>query len=324
MKSASSTPQRRGDILIVDDMPDNLRLLSTMLQTRGYQVRKAINGRIALHGAHLSPPDLILLDINMPDINGYEVCKRLKADDITTEIPIIFISALDQAIDKVRAFEIGAVDYITKPFQVREVLVRVENQLSLHRLQRQLRAKNKQLELEIAVRQRAEDEVRFLLSTTQAIGEASDFDAALEVTLSQVCRLIDWDYSEAWIPDDSGEVLQCSRGWYAREPQLSSFRLASEQLDFKPYQGLAGRIWATQHFEWLEDLCGHDSGFKLEVLMAVGLRTAFGVPIVLDDQVLAVMLFLNQAAVVPDWRLIELVQATATQLGSLIQRKKPR
>jgi len=322
MNSRSPAPAARGDILIVDDMPDNLRLLSTMLQTRGYQVRKAIDGKIALHGAHLSPPDLILLDINMPDINGYEVCRQLKADGLTSEIPIIFISALDQAIDKVRAFEVGAVDYITKPFQVREVLVRVENQLALHRLQRQLREKNKQLELEIAVRQRAEDEVRFLLSTTQAIAEAADFDAALEVALSQVCQLIGWDYSEAWIPDDSGEVLRCSRGWYTTDPHLSAFRLTSESLAFHRREGIAGRVWAAQQSEWLEDVPSHDSGFPLATLAAAGLHTAFGMPIVLEGQVLAVLLFFNKTSVAPDRRLIELVQATATQLGSLIQRKK--
>ncbi len=322
MNSRSPALSARGDILIVDDMPDNLRLLSTMLQTRGYQVRKAINGKIALHGAHLSPPDLILLDINMPDINGYDVCKRLKADATTADIPIVFISALDQALDKVRAFEVGAVDYITKPFQVREVLVRVENQLALHRLQRQLREKNKQLELEIAVRQRAEDEVRFLLSTTQAISEASDFDAALEITLSQVCQLIGWDYSEAWIPDETNSALQCSRGWYTIDPRLSSFRLVSEGLAFQPGRGLAGRVWATQQCEWLEDLRNSDSGFSDLSLQTAGLRTALGIPIVLDGQVLAVLLFLNKVGVALDPRLIALVQASATQLGGLIQRKK--
>ena len=118
----------KGNILIVDDTPDNLRLLSTMLESQGYQVRKAINGQIALRGVIMAPPDLILLDINMPQMNGYEVCEKLKSVEQTSEIPVIFISALDQTLDKVKAFEMGGVDYITKPFQIKEVLARIENQ----------------------------------------------------------------------------------------------------------------------------------------------------------------------------------------------------
>lgn len=96
----------QGDILIVDDAPENLRLLSNMLESHGYQVRKAINGRIAINGAQIAKPDLILLDINLPDINGYEVCQKLKSFEQTKEIPIIFLSAYNQELDKVKAFEV--------------------------------------------------------------------------------------------------------------------------------------------------------------------------------------------------------------------------
>jgi len=157
-----STPPPRGDILIVDDTPDNLRLLSTMLTERGYKVRSVINGSMALMGTKAAPPDLILLDINMPEMNGYEVCQCLKSDRQTCDIPVIFISALDEALDKVRAFETGGVDYITKPFQVEEVLARVENQLTLRQLQRQLQEKNTRLQQEIRDRTAAEMKVRQL------------------------------------------------------------------------------------------------------------------------------------------------------------------
>ena len=161
MKVPSTTPPR-GDILIVDDTPDNLRLLSTMLTERGYKVRSVINGPMALMGTKAAPPDLILLDINMPEMNGYEVCQCLKSDRQTCDIPVIFISALDEALDKVRAFETGGVDYITKPFQVEEVLARVENQLTLRQLQRQLQEKNTRLQQEIRDRTAAEMKVRQL------------------------------------------------------------------------------------------------------------------------------------------------------------------
>jgi PleD family two-component response regulator len=129
----------KGNILIVDDTPDNLRLLSTILAEKGYEVGKALNGQIALMSVHASPPDLILLDINMPQMNGYEVCEHLKADDQTREIPVIFISALDDVFDKVTAFQVGGVDYITKPFHREEVLARVQTHLNIRALQNALR-----------------------------------------------------------------------------------------------------------------------------------------------------------------------------------------
>ncbi|HEY9861661.1 MAG TPA: hybrid sensor histidine kinase/response regulator [Candidatus Obscuribacterales bacterium] len=136
----------RGNILIVDDTPDNLRLLSTMLTGQGYEVRSVINGAMALMGACAEPPDLILLDINMPQMNGYEICEQLKVDDRTRDIPVIFISALEDVLDKVKAFAVGGVDYIVKPFQIEEVLARIETHLTVRRLQQQLQAQNLQLQ----------------------------------------------------------------------------------------------------------------------------------------------------------------------------------
>jgi two-component system, sensor histidine kinase and response regulator len=126
---------QKGNILIVDDTPNNLRLLSSMLSQQGYEVRSAISGSMALRAVHTVQPDLILLDINMPIMDGYEVCLQLKADEKTNEIPVIFLSALSESIDKVQAFRVGGADYITKPFQIEEVLARVENQLALRSMQ---------------------------------------------------------------------------------------------------------------------------------------------------------------------------------------------
>lgn len=136
----------KGDLLIVDDTPDNLRLLSSTLTQRGYKVRSVINGAMALMGAQAARPDLIMLDIKMPDIDGYEVCQHLKADQRTRDIPVIFISALDEVVDKVKAFTSGGVDYIQKPFHVEEVLARIENQLMIRRLQTQLQAQQAELQ----------------------------------------------------------------------------------------------------------------------------------------------------------------------------------
>jgi class 3 adenylate cyclase len=132
----------KANILVVDDTKANLHLLLDMLAGEGYQVRPAPNGRLALAATQRELPDLILLDINMPEMNGYEVCAQLKADERTRDIPIIFISALSDVHDKVKAFAVGGVDYITKPFQLEEVLARVKIHLTLRNLQDRLEQQN--------------------------------------------------------------------------------------------------------------------------------------------------------------------------------------
>jgi len=153
-KGPAPRPQKvpGGDILIADDVPANLRLLSNMLAEQGHKVRSVINGQMVLMATRAAPPDLILLDINMPGMNGYEVCEHLKVDERTRDIPIIFISALDETEDKVKAFTVGGVDYVTKPFQLEEVLARVETHLALRRLQAELQRANEELERRVEER----------------------------------------------------------------------------------------------------------------------------------------------------------------------------
>ena len=138
---------KNASILVVDDSLDNLRVLSATLSASDYDIRCAKNGSVALKAIAATPPDLILLDIQMPDLDGYEVCQQLKANVQTRYIPIIFISALDEALDKVKAFSVGGVDYITKPFQVAEVLARVRNQLDLQAAKVQLAQSEKMASL---------------------------------------------------------------------------------------------------------------------------------------------------------------------------------
>lgn len=135
----------KGNILAIDDTPANLRLLVGILNDRGYKVRAVPSGKLALSGLRQSLPDLILLDIMMPEMDGYEVCQQLKLDELTRDIPVIFISAINEVMDKVKAFAVGGIDYITKPFQVEEVLARVETHLALRSLQKNLIQKNDEL-----------------------------------------------------------------------------------------------------------------------------------------------------------------------------------
>ncbi|MGB0385235.1 MAG: PP2C family protein-serine/threonine phosphatase [Ardenticatenaceae bacterium] len=146
-KSNGAGGSTKASILIVDDVPANLRLLAGILAKEGYLVRPVRDSRAAFSFASslTKPPDLILLDINMPHLSGYEVCEQLKADERTRDIPVIFISALNEVLDKVKAFSVGGVDYINKPFHVEEVLARVETHLTLRKQQQSLKVKNEQL-----------------------------------------------------------------------------------------------------------------------------------------------------------------------------------
>ncbi len=151
-----SSPAR---ILVVDDHLDNLDLLEAVLERERYNVFRASSGAEALSCVSVVSPDLILLDIMMPDMDGYEVCEHLKQNAETQSIPVLFISALNDARDKVRAFQVGGMDYITKPFQIKEVLARVAHHLTIRRLQQDLAVQNTQLQAEIEARKQVELEL---------------------------------------------------------------------------------------------------------------------------------------------------------------------
>lgn len=141
-------------ILVVDDMPANVQLLLRMLTDRGYNPRAVLSGELALESVRADPPELILLDINMPQMNGFEVCQQLKSDPALRDIPVIFISAMHEVDEKVKAFAVGGVDYVTKPFELNEISARVEVHLKLRALQRELSEHNEQLEFQVVQRTR--------------------------------------------------------------------------------------------------------------------------------------------------------------------------
>jgi DNA-binding response OmpR family regulator len=135
----------KADILIIDDQPDNLEVLSIILESEGYQVRQASNADVAFKSIDIQVPELIMLDIRMPDIDGYEVCHILKSNPKMKDIPVMFLSALGRGIDKSKAFEAGGVDFIIKPFQLEEVLTRVAHHLTIYRLKIKLNRRKQQL-----------------------------------------------------------------------------------------------------------------------------------------------------------------------------------
>ena len=203
MKTAGQT----AGILLVDDTPDNLRLLSDLLEGEGYEVRPASSGARALAAVQAEPPDLILLDIKMPEMSGHEVCAILKSEAHTSGIPIIFISALQDTTEKVKGFALGGVDYITKPFQAEEVLARVETHLALHRLRHHLEdlvaARTAELQREISERKQAQE--------------------ALQVSERQYRLLVEH------VNDGIG-IIQAERFVFANEALASAFGYTTAQL----------------------------------------------------------------------------------------------
>ena len=249
----------KNKILIVDDKPSNLRFLSKILTEQGYKVQRAINGQLALNGAVDAPPDLILLDVMMPQMDGYEVCQRLKTTPETREIPIVFLSALNEAIDKVKAFEVGGVDYITKPFQVEEVLVRIEKQLTIQRLSKQLQEQNVRLQQEIEVRKQAEvalwekatqlrnqNIVLMELARNKALHQG-DLKAALKEITESTAHTIGIERVSVWLFDETQTQLQCL-DLFQQSPNQHSEGVILAAVDYPNYfQALAKDQLITAH-----------------------------------------------------------------------------
>jgi putative two-component system response regulator len=181
-----------ADILIVDDNTANLQVLSDMLKEQGYRPRQARSGAAALMAAANEPPDLILLDIMMPEMDGYEVCRRLKSDSALKDIPVIFLSALIETEDKIRAFSAGAADYVSKPFQFDEIRARVETHLAIRHLQLQTERHNRELEalVEEQVKEIADSQMATIFALAK-LAESRDDETGRHLEhVQELCRLL--------------------------------------------------------------------------------------------------------------------------------------
>lgn len=187
--SNSQTPSLKGNILIIDDNPTNLEFLSGILSEQGYKVRLIPDGQLALMSVQSTPPDLILLDILMPEMDGYQVCEKLKADERTKDIPVIFVSAVNEVFDKLKAFSLGGVDYITKPFEAQEVLARIANQLRISRLSKQLLEQNARLTEQKELLQTIFDHIPVMVTLYDANGRIQLINREIE-------RVSGWSHAE--------------------------------------------------------------------------------------------------------------------------------
>lgn len=315
-ENQSSDLPKTTQILVVDDLPENLRLLQQILTDQGYEVRFSSSGKLALLSLTRFHPDLILLDIMMPDMNGFEVCRRLKENPETENIPVIFLSALDDGINKVKAFQMGGNDYVTKPFEAEEVLARIRYQLSIQSLQRRLQQKNQELIQQNDKLQQAQYETQLLLEATWAIEKSATLEEAIATVLDVVCQNISWDYGEGWLPNPEKEVLE-----YVPQNRcpavFKTFQEESSHITFASGEGLPGRIWQSQEPEWIEDcsICSGSVYLRTQLAIEAGLKAVFGVPILSENEILAILVFYQTEASSFQSRILELVRAVATQLS---------
>ncbi len=244
----SPNSESRADLLVIDDTLANLRLLVNLLRENGYKVRAVSNGYEALETIQKSPPDLILLDILMPDLSGYEVCKRLKEDVNTQDIPIIFLSALSDGLDKVKAFSVGGSDYITKPFQVEEVLARVKNQLTIQ-------WHKKQLQLEILEREQAQEALRVQYQREQALNRV----------IRSIRNSLELSTVFSTAVNEIGQLLQAD--WVAIVQHFSQHRSWQPIVEYFPNSDLAKLVNAklsspryllTERLKLLQTFCVED------------------------------------------------------------------
>ncbi|MFB6277786.1 MAG: diguanylate cyclase domain-containing protein [Halothece sp.] len=327
---------QQAKILAVDDVPENLLLLCDLLEERGYKVHLASDGELVLNNIYEDPPDLILLDIRLSGIDGYEVCYRLKNNPNTQHIPIIFLSFLEDAKIKVKAFQVGGCDYITKPFQEEEVIARIENHLTIQRQKQELETLQTQLLDQNQILEQQNRHLQLLVTLTEVMNAAETIEGAIAQVLSQICQVIDWDYGEAWILDTDGKKLERSNYCYVSHSNLNWCHNYTDQRIFTTQTELVQKIAQSQQIEWIANLSdlddlnlNNDCQLLQETVQEMGFTSILGVPIVFKDKVLAVLMFLSDcssdqqegASVLtfsPDW--LNLIKSVAAQLGTLMQR----
>ena len=282
-------------VLIVDDTLANLRLLSGILSESGYNVRPVPDGRLALTSARTQPPDIILLDIMMPGLSGYDVCTQLKGDEQTRDIPVIFISALNEVLDKVKAFSVGGVDYITKPFQTEEILVRVQTHLSLKHSQKRLQAQNEILQQEIFERKRAEEtlqkrnlELAFLNRINQIFGSSLNLKHVLKTALTEIQNLLEVFSASFWLLSPETDILTCMQ---AIGPGTEDLK----DLQIPQGEGITG--WVAEHgkIQFIPDVLTDARHLKIvDEQTGVPIRSMLSLPLTIKNTVIGVLNLVDQ------------------------------
>lgn len=280
---------RGANILIVDDTPFNLRFLSDVLSRAGYLTHTAADGEQAIQFVHTLPMDLVLLDIMMPGLSGYEVCSQLKADESTRNIPVIFLSALNQELDKVQAFTVGGVDYITKPFQVKEVLARIETHLTLRRLQQNLEQNNLSLQREIADRIHAEENLRHYAERLRILHEIDQSILAARspetIAVASIGRI------RQLIPSQRAMVTALTGEQSIKILAAETAGTLSPTIDEKLYEELyKSAILHAGRVQGVPNLAKAPAQSPLQAhMLAEGIRSYIVMPLLIDDELVGAL-----------------------------------
>jgi len=338
-------------ILIVDNNAENVDVLARIFEGSNYIVRQATSSSDALNLVQADAPSLILIAAQINRGSGFEVCAALKRSPETSDIPIIFIYAMNAVEDKAKGFEAGGVDYITYPFESQEVLLRVENQLKIRSLQKQLEFKNIQLnqsitsqlkaeercrniiENSISDRKQAEKKAELLTAVTHGINTSDDFQSALTVTLEGICEVTGWIYGEVWVPTADNAVLECHPAWHLNQNFLENkqlqawqdFRYYSEGLTLSPGHGLPTQVWQEKRAIWLAPIESTSAALNLResLAQACGIKTGAGFPILTQQgRMLAVLVFWTGASQAQPQNVMKQVDAVTMQLGTVLHNKQ--
>lgn len=328
-----------ASVMVIDDSAGNLRMLGGILSERGYLPRLIPEGRLALLSARTNPPEVILLDIRFADLDGYQICAALKADPRTSEIPVIFCSALDDSFDKVRAFAAGGVDYITKPFDAEEALARVATHVALRRARRQLQQQNEQLRQEIARRAQAEHDLQranaalrrrsdenarlyaaeqrqrqaaeSLREVTAALTSSLDLEHVLRLIFAELGRVIAYDGAAIFLAD--GDALVLSRAVGYGEPYLNH-RIPLSAVDpaVQVYTRRRPRVIAdtTACADWIDWATGET------------IRSWMGAPLVIGATTIGVLTVDNAALAVYGDQDLRTLEAFAHQAAIAIENAR--
>ncbi len=284
------TTTSQATILVVDDTPANLGVLLDQLEAENFKVLIAMNGESALETISHMQPDLILLDVMMPGIDGFETCRRLKADETTQDIPVIFMTALTDVMDEVQGLKLGAVDYISKPIRIETVSARLHTHLTLRNLQKRLEFQNTQLQQEIVERTRAEEalqqrnhELLLLNQVSQMFSSSLDLEPVLDTALDAIQRLLNVYSLSFWLIEPETHELVCMQ---ASGP--GSDDLAGQHL--KPGQGITG--WVAWHntLAFVPDLWEDERHVRrVDTHTGVSIRSMLSLPLQVKGKVIGVL-----------------------------------